>query len=110
MFGALLSVFALVVLVNRAHGRPWHLSGFAIYGATLILLYLASALYHSLPVSERGVQRLRMFDRVAIYLLIAGTDTPLCLAPLRGAWGWSLLSVVWGLALLGSLIFVAPLP
>jgi hemolysin III len=107
MLGALLGVVALVVLVNRAHGRPWHLSGFTIYGATLILLYLASTLYHSLPVSERGVQRLRMFDRVGIYLLIAGTYTPLCLVPLRGGWGWSLLGVVWGLALLGSLIEIA---
>jgi hemolysin III len=58
-------------------------------------------------VSERGVQRLRIFDRVGIYLLIAGTYTPLCLVPLRGAWGWSLLGVVWGLALVGSLCEIA---
>jgi hemolysin III len=100
--GAVLAIAALVVLVCLAHGEPWHLSGFAIYGAALILLYLASGLYHSLPVSERGVQRLRTFDRVGIYLLIAGTYTPLCLVPLRGGWGWSLLGVVWGLALFGS--------
>src|SRR3954449_9370856 len=99
--GALLGVAALVVLIHRAWGRPWHVSAFAIYGATLILLYLASALYHSLPVSERGIQRLRIFDRVGIYLLIAGTYTPLCMVPLRGGWGWSLFGVVWGLALFG---------
>jgi hemolysin III len=98
-----LGIAALVVLVSRARGKPWHLSAFAVYGTTLILLYLASALYHSLPVSERGIRRLRTFDRVGIYLLIAGTYTPLCLVPLRGGWGWSLLGVVWGLALLGSL-------
>lgn len=103
LLGALLGVAALVVLVCLAPNKPWHISGFAIYGATLILLYTASALYHSLPVSERGVKRLLMFDRVGIYLLIAGTYTPLCLVPLRGAWGWSLLGVVWSLALLGSL-------
>jgi hemolysin III len=103
LLGALLGVAALVVLVCLAPTKPWHVSGFAIYGATLILLYTASALYHSLPVSERGVQRLLLFDRVGIYLLIAGTYTPLCLVPLRGAWGWSLLGTVWGLALLGAL-------
>jgi hemolysin III len=103
LIGAVLGIAALVVLVCLARGKPWHVSAFAIYGATLILLYLASALYHLLPVSERGVERLRTVDRVGIYLLIAGTYTPLCLVPLRGAWGWSLFGVVWGLALLGSL-------
>jgi hemolysin III len=102
LLGALLGVAALVVLVGLARGRPWHVSSFAIYGASLILLYTASALYHSLPVSEQNVARLRTFDHVGIYLLIAGTYTPLCLVPLRGGWGWSLLGVVWGLALLGS--------
>jgi hemolysin III len=103
LLGALLGVAALVVLVCLAPDKPWHVSGFAIYGATLILLYTASALYHSLPVSDRGVKRLLLFDRVGIYLLIAGTYTPLCLVPLRGAWGWSLLGIVWGLALFGGL-------
>jgi hemolysin III len=103
LLGALLGVAALVVLVCLAPDKPWHVSGFAIYGATLILLYTASALYHSLPVSERGVKRLLLFDRVGIYLLIAGTYTPLCLVPLRGPLGWSLLGIVWGLALIGGL-------
>jgi predicted membrane channel-forming protein YqfA (hemolysin III family) len=89
LIGAALGIAALALLVNMARGKPWHVSGFAIYGTTLILLYLASALYHSLPLSERGVARLRMLDRVGIYLLIAGTYTPLCLVPLRGGWGFS---------------------
>jgi hemolysin III len=101
--GAVLGIVALGVLVSLARGKPWHFSAFTIYGATLILLYLASALYHSLPVSERHVAWLRILDHVGIYLLIAGTYTPICLVALRGAWGWSLLGVVWGLALLGSL-------
>jgi hemolysin III len=105
--GAVLGIAALVFLVILARGKPWHLSGFAVYGATLIVLYTASTLYHLLPVSERGVERLRIFDRVGIYLLIAGTYTPLCLVPLRGAWGWSLFGVVWGLALFGSLCEIA---
>src|SRR5436305_14581983 len=107
LVGAVLGIAALVVLVCLARGKPWHVSAFAIYGATLILLYLASALYHLLPVSERGVERLRTFDRVGIYLLIAGTYTPLCLVPLRGGWGWSLFGVVWGLALVGSVCEIA---
>jgi hemolysin III len=95
---------ALVVLVVLARGKPWHVSGFAIYGATLVLLYTASALYHLLPVSPRNLERLRIFDHVGIYLLIAGTYTPICLVPLRGGWGWSLFGVVWGLALFGSAV------
>src|SRR5436190_22524647 len=105
--GALLGVAALVVLVSLARGKPWHLSAFAIYGATLIVLYTASTLYHLLPVGQRGVERLRKLDRVGIYLLIAGTYTPLCLVPLRGAWGWTLLGIVWGLALSGSVCEIA---
>jgi hemolysin III len=69
-----------------------------------VLLYLASALYHLLPVSPRNLERLRIFDHVGIYLLIAGTYTPICLVPLRGGWGWSLLGVIWGLAVFGCAI------
>lgn len=105
--GAALGAVGLVVLVSLAWGKPWHVSGFAVYGATLVLLYMASALYHLLPVSPVQQERLRIFDHVGIYLLIAGTYTPVCLVPLRGAWGWSLLGAVWGLALLGSVVEIA---
>jgi hemolysin III len=107
LVGALLGIAALVVLVSLVPGKPWHLSGFAVYGASLILLYLASTLYHSLPVNERGIEWLRRLDRIGIYLLIAGTYTPICLVPLRGGWGWSLLGIVWGLALCGSICEIA---
>src|SRR5205807_8370915 len=73
--GAVLGIAALVLLVSLARGKPWHVTGFAVYGATLIVLYLASTLYHSLPLGERGVARLRVVDRIGIYLLIAGTYT-----------------------------------
>jgi hemolysin III len=99
--GAMMAIAVLVLLVVLARGKPWHISAFAIYGATLVLLFLASALYHSLPVGERWVRRLRALDHIGIYLLIAGTYTPICLVPLRGGWGWSLFGVVWGLALCG---------
>jgi hemolysin III len=100
--GAALSVVGLVVLLSVSYGKPWHLAAFSIYGASLILLYTASALYHSLPVGPRRVEQLLAVDQAAIYFLIAGTYTPLCLIPLRGAWGWGLLGVVWGIALAGA--------
>ena len=102
--GALLSVAGLLFLVAVSLGKPWHLTGFVVYGTSLVLLFAASTLYHSLPVSPRQVKRLLVFDQVAIYLLIAGTYTPICLVPLRGAWGYGLLAVVWGIALAGILL------
>lgn len=107
LLGVLLSLAGLLALVFQAPGKPWHLTGFGIYGVTLVLLYMASTLYHSLPVNPRQVERLLMLDQVAIYLLIAGTYTPLCLVPLRGPWGWSLLGVVWGIALVGITLRIA---
>ena len=101
LLGALLSVGALVVLLTRADGRPWHVVGFAIYGVTLILLYAASAMTHSIHCSPRVSDRLDRLDFSAIFLLIAGTYTPICLVPLRGPWGWTLLALVWSLALAG---------
>jgi hemolysin III len=94
-------------LVAISLGKPWHLAGFAIYGASLVALYAASTLYHSLPVCPRRVEQLLVLDQVAIYLLIAGTYTPLCLVPLRGPSGWSLLAVVWGIAALGITLRLA---
>ena len=100
--GLLTSLAALPVLVLAAAGRrdPWQLVGGAIFGATLVLLYLASTLYHALPAS-RAKRALRVLDHAAIYLLIAGTYTPFTLGALRGPWGWTLLGIIWGLALLG---------
>jgi hemolysin III len=100
--GVVLAIAGLAVLSAAAatHGSAWHVVSCAIFGTTLVLLYLASTLYHSIPV-PRVKELLRMFDHAAIYLLIAGTYTPFCLVSLRGPWGWSLLGVVWGLALAG---------
>jgi hemolysin III len=100
--GAGLSVLGLVALLTISYGKPWHLVACAIYGASLILLYSASTLYHSLCVEARRVARLRSLDQAAIYGLIAGTYTPICLVALRGAWGWFLLGTVWVLALTGA--------
>lgn len=100
--GLLASIAALPILVLAALGRrdPWQLVGGAIFGATLVLLYLASTLYHALPAG-RAKRVLRVLDHSAIYLLIAGTYTPFTLGALRGPWGWALLGTIWALALCG---------
>ncbi len=107
LFGAFLSIAGLAVLVTLAVQRAtvWHVVSFAVYGTSMVLLYTASALYHLLPLSAQGEKVLRTLDHVMIYMLIAGTYTPICLVPLRGAWGWSIFGVVWGLAFAG--IFVS---
>lgn len=105
LFGALLSIAALVVLVVIGHNDTWRVVSFSIYGATMILLYSASTMYHWLPKHAGGKNQIfRKFDHCSIYLLIAGTYTPFCLVTLNGPWGWSLFGVIWGLALTGVII------
>ncbi|MCP4400668.1 MAG: hemolysin III family protein [bacterium] len=103
--GTLLSIAGLVVMIVLAvmHGDAWHVVSFSIFGATLIILYLASTLYHSLSM-PRVKQILQRFDHSAIFLLIAGTYTPFMLVSIRGVMGWSIFGVVWGLALAGILL------
>lgn len=109
ILGTGLSVVALVILVSRAAGQAtaWHVVSFSIYGASLIALYLASALYHSLNVSARTNEILKQLDHAMIYFLIAGTYTPVCLIVLRGGWGWSLFGVNWTLAIIGIVLKLA---
>ncbi len=101
-FGLVLSVAALALLVTRAarYGDAWSIVGCSVFGATLVLLYAASTLYHGLATS-RAESVLLAVDHSAIYLLIAGTYTPLTMVNLRGPWGWSLFGVVWAAALIG---------
>ena len=100
----LASIAALPVLVIAALRRddPWQVVGGALFGASLVLLYLASTLYHALP-GERVKRLMRVLDHSAIYVLIAGTYTPFTLGVLRGPWGWTLLAIIWTLACLGVL-------
>jgi len=100
--GTALAIAGLAVLVTCAaqRGDVWHVVSASIYGTTLVLLYGASTLYHSIPL-PRARRVLRVLDHSAIYLLIAGTYTPFTLVVLRGPWGWSLFGFVWGCAAIG---------
>ena len=105
--GLMLSMAGFMVLVVLAamRGSAWRIVSCAVYGTTLICLYAASTLYHS--VRSRRLKRvLKVSDHSAIYLLIAGTYTPFLLVNLRGSWGWSLFVVIWGLAMAGILFKV----
>jgi len=102
--GALLSVGALVLLIYYAvvyQGKFTYVFSFAVFGASMLLLYTSSAVYHLLPLSPKGVGILRRIDHMMIFVLIAGTYTPICLIPLRGAWGYTLLAGEWVLAISG---------
>ena len=105
--GLALSVAGCAVLVTLAalRGTAWHIVACSVYGGTLVCLYAASTMYHSVR-SRRWKRFWRIVDHSSIYLLIAGTYTPFMLVNLRGAWGWSLFGVVWGLAVAGILFKV----
>lgn len=107
LLGGVLAVVGLAVLVTLAvfRGTVWHVVGCSVFGATLVLLYTISTLYHSIPL-PRARAVLRALDHSAIFLLIAGTYTPFGLVNLRGPWGWSLLGLVWVLAILGIVLRV----
>lgn len=105
--GIVLAIAGLGVLIafSSLHGTAFHVVGCSVFGTSLILLYTTSTLYHSIPFARaKGV--LRALDHSAIFLLIAGTYTPFSLVNLRGPWGWSLLAVIWGLAVVGILVRV----
>lgn len=102
--GGVLAFVGLFVLVASAAsaGRMDQIVAFGIFGISLVALYIASSLYHLLPLSPAGVARLRKLDHVAIFVLIAGTYTPFCLLALDGGWRWGVLAIAWGLALCGA--------
>src|SRR3954470_1320867 len=101
--GAALSIVGLVILLVVAirNGSVRQIVGFSIFGASLVAMYCASAFYHSLRLSERAVAHMRRIDHMMIYVLIAGSYTPVCLVLLRGKLGNGLLIAVWALAALG---------
>ena len=99
--GVLLALIGLIVLLTRAAGRVDQLVAFGVFGLSLIALYSASALYHLLPVSPAATARLRRLDHMTIFILIAGTYTPVCVLALEGSWRAGLLGLIWTLALGG---------
>jgi hemolysin III len=99
--GLTAALAALPVLVIAAQQRgAAAIVGASVFGTTMVLLYLASTLFHALPVC-RAKRAFQILDHAAIYLLIAGTYTPFTLGVLRGDWGWALFGLVWGLAVAG---------
>ncbi len=100
--GAALAFIGLAVLLILAafYGNTWHALSFSIYGASLIILYSSSTLYHTVQL-PRAKHLLRILDHAAIYVLIAGTYTPFLLLSVRGTLGWSLLAIIWVMALAG---------
>ncbi|MEN8187780.1 MAG: hemolysin III family protein [Bacteroidota bacterium] len=103
--GLVLSVAALVLLVvySSIYGSAWHITSFAIFGASLILLYSASTAYHY-SKNPKIRNRLNIFDHAAIYVLIAGTYTPFTLVVLNGWVGWTIFGISWGLAIIGIVL------
>ncbi len=107
LIGMLLAIAGLVLLIIQSvrYGEgAWDIVTFTIFGAILVLMYLFSSLYHLLNLGETGTRVFKKFDHIMIYLVIAATYTPICLGPLRGPWGWSIFGVVWGLAVLGTIL------
>ncbi len=104
--GAGLSLVGLVVLIVFAAiwGDAFDIVSFTIFGTALFLMYLFSTLYHLLNIGSKGLSIFRKFDHIMIYILIAASYTPICLGPLRGPWGWSIFGIVWGLAVLGTIL------
>jgi hemolysin III len=99
--GAVFALAGAVYLIAvSTRGNAWVVVSCSVYAATLVLVYLCSTLYHSL-VRTRARHVFHVLDHSAIYLLIAGTYTPFMLVSMRGAMGWALLGVVWGLAIAG---------
>lgn len=108
LLGAILAAVGFPVLVISAasQGDPWKIVSYSVYGTSLVLLYTASALYHSVQGRAKAV--FRQLDHLAIYILIAGTYTPFALVTLRGAWGWTIFGLVWGLAVIGLVVDSLP--
>ena len=107
--GLVLALVALPILVDSAMrtGSTHFMVGASVFGATMVLLYLASTLYHAIA-HEQTKRLCRLFDHSAIFLLIAGSYTPFTLGVLRGVWGWTLLAIVWVLAITGIVVKAIP--
>jgi len=104
--GAILAIpyTAVLITVAARQASVRHIVAFAVFGASLFLLYTASSVYHMPRFSEKAIRILRRIDHMMIFVLIAGTYTPVCLLLLQGVWGWTLFGIVWGLAVTGIVL------
>lgn len=108
LVGALFALLGAtwLIVVTSLHADAQAITSVCIYGAAMVLLYAISTIYHS--VRGKAKRILQKCDHLSIYLMIAGSYTPFCLITLRGAWGWSLFGIVWGLAIVGMLQEIKP--
>ena len=109
--GAILALIGLIALLLVGWGTPAKVISLAIYGASLIFLFSASATYHMVNRKDKVLEIFRKVDHAAIYVLIAGTYTPFCVNAFKGFWKWGMLSILWSLALIGIIVkdFLCPL-
>ncbi|MBU1370351.1 MAG: hemolysin III family protein [Bacteroidetes bacterium] len=98
-----IAVLALLIVFASLNGTAWHIVSYSIFGTSMLLLYLASTLFHA-SSSKRTKYYLNKFDHAAIYILIAGTYTPIALVSLNGLIGWLLFGIIWALAI-GGMVF-----
>jgi hemolysin III len=104
LFGAILSLIGFVYLMVRGWGDSTRVIAYLIYGISLVLLFSASAAYHLTHANDRVMLVLRKFDHTAIYLLIAGSYTPMCLIFFEGFWRFGMLTIIWSMALIGIIV------
>ncbi len=102
--GAILALIGLIALLIIGWSTPAKIISLAIYGASLIFLFSASAMYHMVRVKDKVLEIFRKIDHAAIYVLIAGTYTPFCVNVFTGFWKWGMLSIIWSLALIGIVV------
>jgi hemolysin III len=104
--GSIFSILGVAILIVKSSviNNPWYIVSFSIYGASLILLFLASTLHHAIDSTAKIMKLLKLADYLAIFPLIAGTFTPICLVLLRDPFGWTVLGVIWGIAIIGMVI------
>jgi hemolysin III len=103
-FTAIAAMGGLIALLIIGWGNPGKAVSLSVYGVSVILLFAASATYHLVKARPKVIEILRKFDHSAIYLLIAGTYTPICFNMFTGFWKWGLLAIVWSLALIGIVV------
>lgn len=102
--GAILALVGLIALLIVGWSTPAKIISLAIYGASLIFLFSASATYHMVRVKDKALEIFRKIDHSAIYVLIAGTYTPFCVNAFTGFWKWGMLSIIWSLAMIGIVV------